>query len=290
MPELPEPCAQNPGTVSQILWHFTGGPAWDEATERQANSRKSAPNAYNALVGILESRELRVGNYKEVVRVRVEKVRTYDRKAKKYKVEHDVLTTLRSAPVCCLADIPIMHLAYHADRYGKFAIGFHRAAALRAGFNPVFYTVHDSAVIRTIREGFATLQSASLDFNRLLLEEVTTRTEEAELQDDVEPYLTAMRSDADDLESSLQLGKASIEQFLAFVKTLEADEFHSIYCEREWRSVETFNFTYDDVAMIVLPQNVTGRAYFTPFVTGRARTLGLPRAIPIVPWETLVES
>jgi abortive phage resistance protein AbiGi (putative antitoxin) len=88
------------------------------------------------MIGILESRELRVGAYKEVMKVRVAKVRTWDKKSKKYRVDHDVMQTLESAPVCCLADIPIMHLSYHAGRYGQFAIGFHREAALRAGFNP----------------------------------------------------------------------------------------------------------------------------------------------------------
>ena len=131
---------QTPGTVSQILWHFTGGPTWDNVANKQSASRKSAATAYNALIGILETRELRVGAYKEVVKVRVEKVRTWDRKAKKFRTEHDVMQTLESAPVCCLVDIPIMHLTYHAPRYGQFALGFHREAALRARFNPVFYT------------------------------------------------------------------------------------------------------------------------------------------------------
>src|SRR5688500_18466155 len=108
---------QTPGTVSQILWHFTGGPTWDNVANRQSATRKSPATAYNALIGILETRELRVGAYKEVVKVRVAKVRSWDRKAKKFRTEHDVMQTLESAPVCCLADIPIMHLAYHAPRY-----------------------------------------------------------------------------------------------------------------------------------------------------------------------------
>jgi hypothetical protein len=44
-----------------------------------------------------------------------------------------------------LADIPVAHLSYHAHRYGKAAIGFHRDAAIREGFHPVFYTWHEAA-------------------------------------------------------------------------------------------------------------------------------------------------
>jgi Putative abortive phage resistance protein AbiGi, antitoxin len=222
--------------------------------------------------------------------VRVEKVRTWDRKAKKFRTEHDVMRTLESAPVCCLADIPLMHLAYHAPRYGQFALGFHREAALRARFNPVFYTLHESDVIRGIHEGFAKTKATNVDFTQMLLDEVTTITSEAQLTEEVGPYLETLRDDSQDIGKALAMAKTSIEQFLAFVKTFEADEFYSIYCEREWRSVSAFNFTFDDVAMIVLPQRADGRDYFAPFVDGRAKALALPRGIPVVPWETLVES
>ena len=40
------------------------------------------------------------------------------------------------AKTCCLADIPIIHLGYHANRYGKIAIGYHRDAVLNVGFQP----------------------------------------------------------------------------------------------------------------------------------------------------------
>jgi hypothetical protein len=128
--------ADVPGTVSQILWHFTGGPRWNEAENRQNVRRKSPASAYAALRGILRAQELRVGGYKEVVKVRLPSVRVRDAKTKTWRVEYNVERVMKSAPVCCLADIPIVHLAYHARRYGKFAIGFHREAALRNGFNP----------------------------------------------------------------------------------------------------------------------------------------------------------
>lgn len=69
------------------------------------------------------------------------------------------------------------------------------------------------------------------------------------------------------------------------------DEFDTIYCEREWRSLRTYHFQeYDDaIAMIVLPRNEKRGKYFNDFVSKDAERLGLPRSIPIVPWEDLIE-
>jgi hypothetical protein len=279
-----------PGTVSQILWHFSGGPTWNEGEKRQNTAPKPAADAYDALVGILSSGELRLGEYKEVVKVRVPEVKVRDPKTKKIRIDRDVIRTLTSCPVCCLADIPIIHLSYHAGRYGKFAIGFHRDTAIRNGFNPVFYTLQHSDVIRTIRQGFAKIRSIDLEPTGDLIGYLESDVEDAVADIDVHHYLWALRSEADDLETAVATAKTSIAQFLAFVKTFEADEFQSVYCEREWRAVNTFSFTYDDVAMIVLPERVGTRRYFKPFVASKAKQLSLPRAIPIVPWETLLES
>ena len=276
-----------PGTVSQILWHFTGGPAWNDTEDRQNTAPKPAADAYQALRGILENRELRLGGYKEVVKVRLSKLRVWDSKAKEYQIKRNVMRTLRSAPVCCVADIPIVHLSYHATRYGKFAIGFHRESAISAGFNPVFYTLHDSTVVRAFREGFTKVKSVDLDYSRTLLGEIESATED---DLDSDGSLSALQSELDEVETAVTTAKSNISQFLAFIKTFDKDEFQTVYCEREWRSTETFSFTFDDLAMIVLPKTVSGKRYFEPFAESRARKLGVPSSVPIVPWETLLES
>ena len=43
-----------------------------------------------------------------------------------------------------------MHLGYHANRYGTIAIGFHRDRAIRHGFQPVFYQLENSPILREI--------------------------------------------------------------------------------------------------------------------------------------------
>jgi hypothetical protein len=146
-----------PGTVSKILWHFTGGPKWDEAAKCQESRPKPAEEAYAALLGILKSGHVCLGKYREVVRVTVQTRRSRtptlipDERPDWVDVEY------KSSPVCCVADIPVAHLAYHAERYGKIAIGFYRESALRAGFNPVFYTLHKAGVLRAIHEAFNAL-------------------------------------------------------------------------------------------------------------------------------------
>ncbi len=61
--------ALTPGRVSKILWHFTGGPTWSKRLKRQGSRPKRSSEAYANLVSILRSRELRLGEYREVVRV-----------------------------------------------------------------------------------------------------------------------------------------------------------------------------------------------------------------------------
>jgi hypothetical protein len=279
-----------PGTVSQILWHFTGGPTWNEVEKRQNVAPKSAADAYRALNGILRSRELRLGSFKEVVRVLIPEVRRRDPKTKKVNIERDVMRTLKSCPVCCLADIPIMHLSYHAARYGKFAIGFHRDAAIRAGFNPVFYTLHHSSVIRSIRTGFTKMRTVDLEAARALLADIQQEVESKDVEYEVGYYASQLGGEFDDIHRAVMTTKASIEQFLAFIKTFETDEFQTVYCEREWRAVTPFTFSYEDVAMIVVPLKVGENVYFERFVSSQAKRYKLPRSIPIVPWETLLES
>src|SRR5438876_11630657 len=103
---------QPPGTVSKILWHFTGGPRWDSVKNRQASSPKPVEDAYEALVAILKSKELHLGEYREVVRVRVPKLRQHKaRKTQETKKPTEyTIVALTSSQVCCIADIPIAHL------------------------------------------------------------------------------------------------------------------------------------------------------------------------------------
>ena len=39
----------SPGSVSKILWHFTGGPKWNDQKKRQAKKQKPAAEAFENL-------------------------------------------------------------------------------------------------------------------------------------------------------------------------------------------------------------------------------------------------
>jgi len=235
-----------PGTVSKILWHFTGGPIWDDKKMKQSKALKPNDKAYEALKSILLSFELRVGNYAEIIR---NTSRGKSSKSNSHNSGKGPLITIESSPVCCVADIPIQHLSYHAKRYGKMAIGFYRSSIIRAGLNPVLYTLENSQLNNAIVEGY-----------------LSHRCADAEGCKDTNDY------------------EALFGELLAHTKTFSKVEFDSIYCEREWRSTKPFKFTDDDVAMVILPRK-TRRNYFEEYVKD---TKLLPK-VPITCWEDLIE-
>jgi hypothetical protein len=96
-------------------------------------------------------------------------------------------------------------------------------------------------------------------------------------------------AEAEVMDGYAREAQSSIRDFIAFIKTFDEDQFDSIYCEREWRSVQDFKFTFDDVAMIVAPKRLGQENYFQALVQN-VKELNVPRKIPIVPWEDLVEN
>lgn len=284
----------SPGTVSRILWHFTGGPVWNESERRQGSSPKPAARAYANLRSIIRDCQLRLGEYKEVIRVRFDERRRYNPATKKAEIVRNVTEELTSSPVCCLADVPVIHLSYLAQRYGKLAIGFHRDSVVRHGFNPVFYALDNARSILSIYRGLGQIESIDGEIFRLCGQYTKEAVDDflsskglADKPDDA--FLGIIPQQADYLDDSLREARASIGDFLGLVKTFSPDEFGSIYCEREWRSLESFTFTHEDIAMIVLPRKVGINAYFQPFCEKASYVLRLPSTIPVVPWEDLVE-
>ena len=146
-----------PGTVSKILWHFTGGPMWDDVNNRQLTELKPAAKGYDALKAILKTQQLRVGRYHEVVRVIVPEKRVYDPIRKEVDILKNHPVTVKSKSVCCVADIPLQHIDYHSNRYGKIAIGFQRDSIVKAGFNPVMYTLENTELLNSIYQGYSAI-------------------------------------------------------------------------------------------------------------------------------------
>jgi len=255
---------ETPGTISRILWHFTGGPVWDDELHKQKPEPKPLTEAYSILKSIIKSKEIRLSNYKENLKV-----------AAKEGGYRKVSGNFESARVCCLADIPLRHLNYHSNRYGKCAIGFYRQSALTNGFNPIFYSLQNSTELQNIYSGLTDITDSGTEESFDLLLGYMHDYGENHLIDSAE-------STVDDIKMALADARSSIETLSAFIKTFDQSEFATIYCEREWRSLLPFKFKETDIAMVVLPG---GQDYYNDLKDSRI----LSDKIPIVPWEDLIE-
>ena len=70
---------------------------------------KNVAAAFDALRGIVTSKNLRLGRYREVVKVKVAK-RVRDPHSNRWTKGPEEIVERESAPVCWVADIPIAHL------------------------------------------------------------------------------------------------------------------------------------------------------------------------------------
>ena len=189
--------------TSEVLWHFAG-------------RRKTDEEQYYSLLSILKN-GLKVGEKNE-------EFKFIDPKNKKF-------VSLWGYPVSCLADIPLKDLLIHAERYGKYAIGFHKESAIDHEFMPVLYVNQFS--------GF---------FRRFI-----------ELRNEIENYLKTADVEISNKFEELLLLLGSI----AKSGNLKANPINDInwddmqvnnfYYEREWRSLRDWDFRKNDVAIIILP-------------------------------------
>jgi hypothetical protein len=289
----------SPGTVSKILWHFTGGPTWNTDLNKQNDVPKEKKLALETLQRIISSKYLRVSNYKELIKVIIPEMLVYNQETRTREKHKNVTKIIESSPVCCLADIPIQHLEYHSNRYGKFAIGFHRESAIKNGFNPVFYTLEHSKVINSIYQGLLSVKYAETKYARNYLEgfeyTISSAIDDAmsEIQEidedgnididiDVSGDIDNIVSELDDFDNVFEEATKSVEDFVALVKTFDLNEFNTIYCEREWRALSQFNFSEENIAMIVLPRE---EGCYDEFIQKNPFT----SYVPIIAWEDLIE-
>lgn len=276
-----------PGTVSKILWNFTGGPLWCDKSQKQLKDLKPAINGYSALLAILNSKQLRLGQYHEIVKVIVKNKRKFNLELKKTEIFENYPVTIKSKPVCCVADIPLQHISYHANRYGKIAIGFHRSSIVKAGFNPVMYSLENTELLNLIYSGYTEIDNVDSWSARENLESLEKEVQELLSDHEINEYIdfSNVESELDGIDSSKELIEENYSNLLAYIKTFDESEFDSIYCEREWRSTSEFNFTAEDIAIIILPKEQEGHKFYSNFLMENK----LPREITVACWEDLVE-
>lgn len=255
----------NPGTVSEILWHFTGGPKWNSELNEQEVTPKPAEEAFDNLVKILSSQTVRLGAYREVVHIECQKAKYYNPEFGTQEFKFGESRFIESAPVCCIAEIPPQYLEFHAERYGQFAIGFWRDEASKHGFNPVLYTPRNSDVLQSIYQSFigvdAYLAAEMPEYLDLIRKDIELNT--CEFGHPMKPTIASLLfGDAEgvaiNINNANDLAREEFKRFLVYVKTLKPEEFSTIYCEREWRSPKKFEFHPSEVAWVLAPQDLAG--------------------------------
>jgi hypothetical protein len=288
------------GISSEILWHFTGGPRWNDQAQRQDARPRPPQEAYDALKAILRSKELRVGKYHEVVKVTVPRRERIIGPGDKQRLgpPRNVSLVVRTAPVCCVADIPLALLDGHSNRYGRFAIGFRRDALIAAGFNPVFYTLHDRPIIHSLNSAILALYELANQLSVVqgeaedaaahagTLAESTSNDDVVDLASEIQELADTASSDVTDVQKGIKERLDELITFMAFIKTFAEEEFKTIFHEREWRSTSTFKFEYDQLALVIASKAIGGHDYFSDLCRNLRQSL--PRSVPIVPWEDLL--
>lgn len=254
--------SKSPGTVSKILWHFTGGPEWDSELHKQKKVLKKNSSSFEILNKIIDGGVLKTGSFSEVAQTL------------SMNGDDDVLNTIQTRPVCCLADIPIQHLGYHSKRYGKIAIGFHRSAIMRA-FHPVLYNPIGSYLNLEI----GMLNDWMRDNSAVILEQVLKNKGMLDNFENAEVFGLI-----DSIKTNVEICTSLFVDILTYSKSFEpTKEFETIYCEREWRATDDFHFTHDDIAMVLLPRR---GGFYNRFLE---KSTDFERKFSVVAWEDLIE-
>lgn len=189
--------------TSEILWHFVG-------------HNKSEAEQYHILLSILKN-GLKRGKTKA-------EFKFIDPKTNRIRIAWGY-------SVVCLADIPFKDLHIHTERYGRFAIGFHKESVINNHFFPILYVNQYSNIFHR----FIQLRDEIGIYLENNNKEIAGKFHELLL------YLGSMVKSGD--------LKANSE------KRIDWDELqiNNFYYEREWRSIYDWNFTNNDIAAIIIP-------------------------------------
>ena len=278
----------NPGTVSKILWHFTGGPQWDTKNQCQLEELKPPKEAYKNLCSILKSHTLKVGNYHENINTYIDilpNLPTVTEEMKKYLIVNQTPTTIKTNPVCCVADIPLKYLNHHSERYGKFGVGFSRDS-LKQKFNPVFYTLNSEIISGYLIKAFKNIDTniknleAFIKIKDKYIQEIGENDNSSDLEE-FDKFLSKFNYHMKNSSDSIL---EYFSYFASFFKTIE--DYNEIYYEREWRSLYNYEFSDNDIECIIIPSEGD---FYNNFLEKEIDGLSLPNSISIIPWEDISE-
>jgi hypothetical protein len=237
---------------SNIYWHFTGSP-------KGIDWRKvKCPNDILMQAPILSSQDATATLIK-ILNSRVLLGRCTEK----------VLEGLETKPFCCVTDIPVKDLPTHAPYYGRVAIGF-RAAAAHKSFLPVLYVPRESLpLIETLVPNRTLTKMAYEAWG-------SQGSFQEQLGYKLHAQAAANKEPINEPDSAQISG--FFMNFLKFTDFATSPE-NTFYREREWRNLGDFNFSPEDVAAIVVPEEHMAE------VRHMLDKMGYPQSISILAWE-----
>lgn len=185
---------------SKIYWHFTGSPDvnWSkiEMPKEIEGKAKEPKESVKILKLILSSKKLLAGSPEKI---------------------HGEVKTNKFCSVC---DIPFKDLIYHADYYGKVAIGF-SSSSIHKYFNPVLYMERDFPIPDEIKVDSERKLDAEKEFD-----------EKAPAYD-LLSYLFGLEENSK-YKKFLKKYLGELKKFVKITRFSEKDN-ETFYREREWR-------------------------------------------------------
>ncbi|QHS22933.1 hypothetical protein GWK91_08230 [Virgibacillus sp. MSP4-1] len=156
-----------------------------------------------------------MGNLKNILQSKVLQATTTEK----------VLEKVETDEFCCVCDIPLKDLVFHRQYYGDYAIGFN-AGKIHENFHPVLYF-----------EPYPT--------KMLKMQPKQVQREAKE------------RSTEDHMDFLELLGINQSNPLVNFLKLthFDSDYDDSFYGEREWRCLDDFSFTNEDVEAVIVPKD-----------------------------------
>lgn len=176
----------------------------------------------------------------------------------------------------CFCDIPDDMLAIHTSKYSRFGIGFSRKFLVEQGARPVTYVplharIKESAPTITPKstplEYFLYINNIAVYFNMIIM-----------LLNQAVPFKNQLKQFIHNCPQSIQFLDSNMVQNVAdgktqellfsetvalstqnayiklFDETLQDDDVNNFYMEREWRSINSVEFSLNDIKKIYVPK------------------------------------
>lgn len=219
--------------TSEILWHFVGRGKTDE-------------QSFRSLVSILKT-GLRLGERPENFKF----IHPKNKKREIWPCHHS----------CSLADIPLKDLHIHVERYGGYALGFHKKNAVLEGFHPVLYMSQYSDFFARF---IAARDAAAKD------------VENSRAQKSYEELMKILGSFCK---------SGDVLATPASSLRMDTHQINNFYYEREWRSIRNWDFKAADVALLILPDKQVARF----FRERKKHQFRLQESTPILPLKLMYQ-